>query len=242
LRRQIEMMERRGVPLGDCFEVRDGISTGFQPFPQRLIGRVEGGRFVSGDGTARPFDPAVHKKVIDGGEFNSFTPVRWAGRFIEYDKQHEHCPPHPGRSFNCQLRAPEIFDRAEKLLTRQTARGLIATVDRRRYFCRNSVHVSYPKDVRLSLDALCACLNARFYTDYLLAVTGESGNVFPQVHIADVKRLPVLPDLLKPEGEMARLGLELLAGLEAGRLRQEAVEARKARIEELLHAAFGLAG
>lgn len=293
LRRQIELMERHGVPLGECFEVRDGISTGFQPFPQRLIGRVEESRFVAGDGTVRPFDPRVHKKVIDGGEFHAFTPVRWAGRFIEYDKQHEHSPPHPGRPFNCQLRAPEIFDRSEKLLTRQTARGLIATVDRRRYFCRNSVHVSYPKLTlpvspvgrdpggegniplslgakgvaqasclppasvplspvgrgargeeapSLSLDALCACLNARFYTDYLLAVTGESGNVFPQVHIADVKRLPVLPALLRADGEMARLGVELLAGLEAARLPLEAVEARKGRIEELLRVAFGLAG
>ena len=159
----------------------------------------------------------------------------------------------------------EIFDRPEKLLTRQTARGLIATVDRRRYFCRNSVHVSYPKltlptlpnppadsasgwkgpsagQPAFSLDALCACLNTRFYTDYLLAVTGENGNVFPQVHIADLKRLPVLPYLLRPEGELARLGAELLAGLGKARLPQEAVETRRARIQEIIRTAFGLAG
>jgi len=243
LRRQIELMERHGVPLGECFEVRDGISTGFQPFPLRLIGRVEDDCFVAGDGSRRPFDPRIHKKVIDGGEFSAFTPVRWAGRYIEYDKRHEHDPPHPGRPFNCQLRHPEIYDRAEKLLTRQTARGLIATVDRRRYFVRNSVHVSFPKfPPALSLDALCACLNARFYTDYLLAVTGENGSVFPQVHIADLKRLPVLPALLKPDGELARLGAEILAGLGKARLPQAGIEARKARIEELLRAAFGLAG
>ncbi|MGD0092611.1 MAG: N-6 DNA methylase, partial [Planctomycetota bacterium] len=67
LRRQIELMERHGVPLGECFDVRDGISTGFQPFPQRLIGRVEDSRFIAGDGTILPFDPRVHKRVIDGG-------------------------------------------------------------------------------------------------------------------------------------------------------------------------------
>lgn len=257
LRRQVEVMERHGVLLGECFEVRDGISTGFQPFPLRLIGRVEGEWFLAGDGTRRPFDPRLHKKVIDGGEFHAFTPVRWAGRFIEYDKRHEHDPPHPGRPFNCQLRAPEIFDRPEKLLTRQTARGLIATVDRGRYFVRNSVHVSYPKiavplplvgrgageeRAALSVDALCACLNSRFYTDYLLAVTGENGSVFPQVHIADLKRLPVLPALLKPDGELARLGAELLAGLDKARLPEPAIEARKSRIQDLLRVAFGLAG
>ncbi|MCY3019612.1 MAG: hypothetical protein NTW87_11360, partial [Planctomycetota bacterium] len=232
-------------------EVRDGISTGFQPFPLRLIGRVEAGWFVSGDGARRPLDPRIHKKIIDGGEFHAFTPIGWAGRYIEYDKRHEHNPPHPGRPFNCQLRSPEIFDRPEKLLTRQTARGLIATVDRRRFFVRNSVHVSYPKiawhdrgtrAAEVSLDALCACLNARFYTDYLLAVTGENGNVFPQVHIADLRCLPLLPALLTPDGELARLGAELLAGLGKARLSEAAIAARRARIEELLRAAFGLAG
>ena len=71
---------------------------------------------------------------------------------------------------------------------------------------------------------------------------GENGSVFPQVHIADIKRLPILPKLLAPDGELARLGAELLAGLDKGRLAPPAVDARKARIEELLRAAFGFAG
>lgn len=265
-RRQIEAMERHGVPLSQLCEVRDGISTGFQPFPQRLLGRLETADaalaardsalithhsalvFVAADGTRVPFDPARHRKIIDGGEFQSFTPVQWAGRYIEYDKCHEHTPPHPGRPFNCQLRSPEVYDRAEKLLTRQTAKGLIATVDRARYFVRNSVHVTYPKPAgllwdracALSLDALCACLNSRLYSEYLLAVTGEDGSYFPQVHIADLRRLPLVPDLLAADGELAALGRELLAlhGEESRRLQE--IEARKARVEGLLRAAFGL--
>jgi tRNA1(Val) A37 N6-methylase TrmN6 len=213
LRRQVEMMERRGVPLGEHFDVRDGISTGFQPFPKRLLGRIQDGAFVAEDGTRETFDVARHRPVIDGREFAAFTPVRWEGRHIEYDKRHEHEPPHPGRPFNCQLRQASLYDRPAKMLTRQTARGLIATVDLNRYFVRNSVHVTYPRDeaAGFSLQALCACVNSAFYLRYFLAVTGEDGEIFPQVHVADIKRLPLQLELLKDGGRLAELGTQLLA-------------------------------
>ena len=242
LRRQIELMERHGAPLGDCFEVRDGISTGFQPFPQKLLGRAVGSQFVAADGTAHSFDAAIHRKVIDGCEFNAFTPIAWDGRYIEYNKAHEHTPPHPGRPFNCQLRDATLYDRAEKILTRQTARGLIATLDRERYFVRNSVHVSFqkPEHAALSLDALCACMNSKFYTDYFLAVTGENGDIFPQVHIADIKRLPILPGLLRADSPLANFGAEMLECHKAPLANADRIAALKTTIEEELTAAFGI--
>ena len=246
LRRQVELMERHGVPLSNCFEVRDGISTGFQPFPQRLLGKLDRSdkpNFVSANGTHRPFDPHLHKKIIDGGEFSAFSPIAWEGRYIEYDKAHEHSPPHPGRPFNCQLRDPALYDRPEKCLTRQTARGLIATLDRERYFVRNSVHVTFqkPEHEHLSLEALCACLNTKFYTDYFLAVTGESGEVFPQVHIADLKRLPILPGLLRPnpEGRVAEIGRQLLELHLSPKANAATIQPLKTSLEDELAAAFG---
>jgi SAM-dependent methyltransferase len=242
LRRQIELMERHGVPLSDCFEVRDGISTGFQPFPQKLLGRREGSRFVAADGSSRPFNPAVHKRIIDGCEFHAFTPIQWAGRYIDYDKRHEHTPPHPGRPFNCQLRDLSIYDRAEKIVTRQTAKGIIGTVDRDRFLVRNSVHVTFAKPNlplgELSLNGLCACLNSSFYTDYLLAMTGENGDVFPQVHVSDIRCLPILPGLLKPGGALAQLGTSLLASMATSQ--HDEVTALKTEVESLLSEAFGL--
>jgi len=271
LSQQLAGMERRGTPLGELFEVRDGISTGFQPFPLRLLGRVEDHVFVANDGTRTAFDPRKHMKVIDGAEFHAFTPVRWEGRWIEYDKTHEHAPPHPGRPFNCQLRERAIFDRPEKLLTRQTAKGLIATVDRERFFVRNSVHVTFiklphqpPRPGKLerrssvgagstlengrrasdrftrqySLPALCACLNTPYYERYYLAVTGEDGKVFPQVHIADLKRLPLLPDLLRPGGALEAMGEELFRLHAPGQQMGYRIAELKQRVEQLLKAAF----
>lgn len=242
VRLQIEAMDRLGRPLGELFDVRDGISTGFQPFPKRLIGRVEGHAFEADDGTRAVFDPRKHMRIIDGAEFSAYSPVRWEGRWIEYDKTHEHVPPHPGKPFNCQLRERAIFDREAKLLTRQTARGLIATVDRERYFVRNSVHATYPKPgaCELSLEALCACLNASFYDRYFLAVTGENGKVFPQVHIADLKRLPLLAALLAPAGALDGLGRELLRLHQPGQGAAEEIAACKARVDLVLEQAFGL--
>ncbi|MCZ7644113.1 MAG: N-6 DNA methylase [Planctomycetota bacterium] len=258
LRRQVRLMEKHGVPLEEYFEVRDGISTGFQPFPHKLLGRLSPGGldFVADDGTHRPFDPGVHVRVLDGGEIASYAPMRWEGRWLEYDKRHEHQPPHPGRSFNCQLRERAIFDRDEKLLSRQTARGLVATLDRERFFARNSLHVTYVRpgvelpepeapggtnrSRALSLAALCACFNSAFYTRYFLAVTGEDGGVFPQVHIADVRRLPILPGLLRKGGPLHALGGELLA-LHATEPRDETgIAHAKQAVENLLQAAFGM--
>ncbi len=258
LRTQIGRMEKHGVPLGDLFDVRDGISTGFQPFPKRLLGTVSEGIFTSQEGSSKPFNPGVHKRIIDGSEFNKFTPIQWAGRYIEYDKTHEHVPPHPGRPFNCQLRDASLYDRAEKLITRQTAKGIIATVDRERYFVRNSVHVTFAKaamdlDVEgrdfdfackpvqqpsISLDALCVCLNTTLYSDYLIAVTGENGVVFPQVHISDLRTLPILPGLLKPGGELDGLGSAILDMHSQSITPSKDVRALMDEVQLLLEAAF----
>ena len=244
LQRQIDMMEKHGVKLSDYFETRDGISTGFQPFPKQLLGTSNGVVFTTQEGVESRFDPAIHKKIIDGSEFNAFTPVQWAGRYIDYNKHHEHFPPHPGRPFNCQLRDPELYDRAEKLLTRQTAKGLIATVDRQRYFVRNSVHVTFCKTglpFDISLDALCACFNTRLYSDYFVAVTGEGGDVFPQVHIADLKCLPILPGLLKIDGELDTLGAALLDMHSQSIAPSNDIRMLLAEVQSVLEAAFDIA-
>ena len=40
-------MGRTGAALSDVAQTRDGISTGFKPFPEKLLGRRDGMRFIA---------------------------------------------------------------------------------------------------------------------------------------------------------------------------------------------------
>lgn len=114
------------VDFGTICDIRDGISTGYQPFPAVLIGRRSGDLFVAENSDSEQFDPLVHKPVIDGSEFHALTQIKWEGRYIKYDKRIEQNPrPLPGRSFNCQLREQWIFDTVPRIVSRQTANRLI---------------------------------------------------------------------------------------------------------------------
>jgi len=83
-------------------------------------------------------------------------------------------------------------------------------------------------------------MNSKFYTDYFLAVTGENGDIFPQVHIADIKRLPILPGLLRADSPLANFGAEMLECHKAPHANAERIAALKTTIEEELAAAFGI--
>jgi len=208
-----------GMPMERLFETRDGISTGFRPFPDRLLGLRRGEYFISRDGERAPFTARLHKPVIDGSEISAYRGVRWEGRYIRYDKRIEKTPEPPaGRRFNCQLRDAAIFDRPVKLLTRQTADRLVATVDADRFYCRNSIHVTYPlpeREGEVSVEALMMLLNSRLMNYYYRMTTQEIGRAFPQVHVSSLRTLPVAGELVENCCELAVLGrLALADGIE----------------------------
>jgi hypothetical protein len=191
----ITKVKRVSVSLGDVYEVRDGISTGFKPFPELLLGQKEGKEFVSLNGNKEPFDQKIHKKVIDGGEFNKYTKINWEGRYIRYDKKIEYHPkPKQGRPFNCQLRDKEIFEQNPKICSRQTSNRLITTLDTDTYYTRNSIHNIYPKSENageLKIEYVLALLNSKLLNYIYLKSTQEIGKVHPQVHISDLRKLPI---------------------------------------------------
>jgi len=208
-----------GTPMERLFETRDGISTGFRPFPDRLLGLRRGEYFISRDGERAPFTARLHKPVVDGSEIGAYRGVKWEGRYIRYDKRIEKTPEPPaGRSFNCQLRDAAIFDRPVKLLTRQTADRLVATVDAGRFYCRNSIHVTYPlpgREGEVSAEALMMLLNSRLMNYYYRMTTQEIGRAFPQVHVSSLRTLPVAGELVENCCELAVLGrLALADGIE----------------------------
>jgi hypothetical protein len=190
----ISKVKAASVPLGEVYEVRDGISTGFKPFPELLLGQKNGKDFVSLNGDKEPFDQKIHKKVIDGGEFNKYTKISWEGRYIKYDKRIEYHPkPKQGRPFNCQLRDREIFEQNPKICSRQTSNRLIMTLDADTYYTRNSVHNIYPNSESgdLKIEYILALLNSKLLNYVYLKSTQEIGKVHPQVHISDLRKLPI---------------------------------------------------
>ena len=214
--------------LHDLCDIKDGISTGFKPFPEMLLGKKDGKRFVNRLGTSERFAPALHKPVIDGGDFSRFGPVDWKGVYIRYDKRTERTPkPAPGRSFNCQLRERSIFERAEKVLSRQTARELVTTVDRNRFYTRNSVHTIFflPRFTRALSHAALACfLNSRLANFFYTKEFQETGRVFPQVHIRHLGHIPADRRFLAKGGRLDRLAARIM--------RDPAPETRDRIIEE----------
>jgi hypothetical protein len=191
--RLIDKIKGNAIRLSSLCHINDGISTGFKPFPEILLGRKVGNEFITLGGNREPFSERIHKKIIDGGEFNRFTSVDWEDRYIKYDKSIEQNPrPIKGRPFNCQLRENYIFESVPKIISRQTANSLIATIDTERYYTRNSIHNTFGlKDRNLSLYFVLSLFNSKVLNYYYTKTTQEIGEILPQVHIVDVKQLPI---------------------------------------------------
>ncbi|MGH2442759.1 MAG: N-6 DNA methylase [Chloroflexota bacterium] len=93
---------------------------------------------------------------------------------------------------------PDLQARPEKIVLRQTADTLIATIDRSQMLMGRSVIAITPESCA-SLHALLACLNSRLLTLLYRALAGEEGRILPQVKVARLASLP-MPE---PHGSIA---------------------------------------
>lgn len=244
----ISKAKTSSVLLEEVYEVRDGISTGFKPFPEILLGKRQGQYFVSLNGNKEAFDAEVHKKVIDGGEFNKFTKIYWEGRYIKYDKKIEYNPkPKQDHPFNCQLREKEIFEQKVKILSRQTSNRLIMTLDQNRYYTRNSVHNIYPKDggKDLNIKYVLAVLNSSLLDYIYIKSTQEIGKVHPQVHISDLRKLPIKKVSMDEQQPIIGLVDRILAITEDEQylenpIKQNKVKEFMCQIDQIVYKLYGL--
>lgn len=198
-------IENENLPLSFYCEIKDGISTGFKPTPERILGHKDGDLFVSLNGERMHFNSAYHKPIIDGGEFQRFTGIQWKGRYIWYDKKHEKNPPPPkGKSFNCQLREQWIFETTPRIIYRQTSDRLISTIILENYYTRNSIHnviIKNPKEI--SLFFILGVLNSNLLNWIYRTKSQETGKVHPQVHIKHTSTLPI-PKFNFPNDQFVR--------------------------------------
>jgi len=205
----IELLARlrsENAKIEDYYDSKDGINPGRRDFRPYLLGRVVNSYFIPdaypGDGKPlehelakpEPFDSAIHRKSLRGSDFSEYSQLEDSGTYLRYDERIAYVQEFfvSGTNWSVQLREKEIFDRDQKVVTRQTAPTLIATLDEERRFPINNVHSHYPKteNSRHSCLLLLAIINSRLLRFAYQTLTEETGKVFPQVHLSKIRNLP----------------------------------------------------
>ena len=176
-------MERGTVPLGCLAEVRDGVNPGPREFRQRIL---------NPPGPPRP----TWRPVIEGRHVTRYRLLP-TERVLDYDLAL--LTPELRRK-GASFRKPRLFA-GTKLVSRQTADRLIFALDAMGCCTLNSVHNTLARDGRRStLLFLLGLLNSRLLSFYYRARSQETRRVFPQVHIAALRQLPVPAlDLSRPD-------------------------------------------
>ncbi len=185
----LDAIEKISKPLGEYFEVRDGIN------PANMTARL---LVQTSEDLDRPF-----RKVLRGKDIGSYQ-LNWDQFWVRYD---------PGfvnkdEGEYCFLREERIFTERPKILTRQTADRIVATLDEDGYYAMNTLHVTLPLNGFMDLKSLLALYNSKLLNYYYRIVFPDTERVFPQVKTVNVEKLP----LAKLNGESVELG-SLVDGL-----------------------------
>jgi adenine-specific DNA-methyltransferase len=172
----ISRLKKRGKPLSEYCYVEDGINPG--PFREWLITSSK--------------ESSKHVKVIEGRTFNRYLPIKWEGKWLLWDKEalRKKQKSHPNSI--AVLGDAKRFMVAEKIVTRQTAHGIIATLDTNKFFCTNSVHTTRKKPgCTFDIRYLLGLMNSRLISFYYQNEFKEKESTFPQVKVNKLRTIPI---------------------------------------------------
>ena len=148
-----------------------------------------------------------YEKWLEGNEVSRFS-IQWSGRYICYDKtlvdeelkrkqQKAKLQAKNKSDFEklsrsgVWLRKPDVF-RQVKILTRQNARQLIGVLDDgNKFFVKNSLHCALLKDKFYNLRYILGLINSRLIDFYFQNSIGNTGEIFSQMKIAYITKLPI---------------------------------------------------
>jgi len=199
-----EKIAANAIPLKEIAHVRDGINPAFAEFRNRVLSDTKKAK--------------TYQRLIEGADITPFK-VKARELFINYDKSLV-TPELQKRGVS--LREEWIFTSPLKLVNRQTADKLIFALDDNKLCSLNSVHNTILREdchqalnlnknsirngnatyemQKAMLHFLLGILNSRLMNYYYRSITRETAKAFPQVHIADLKELPVrVPDEMQFE-------------------------------------------
>jgi len=206
--RLMDKIKKGNVPIESYFEIKVGINAGRRDFRDCFLGYKDGEMFIPNaykqEGTnnhwlshPEKFNKDIHKPTINGRNFTSFSKIEWDGTFLRYSQDVAYIEEFyvVGTRWSAQLREKSHYDRDVKVVSRQTAKTIIATIDTNRYFPLDTVHVYYPNDFAFKHGYDCLVLvgflNSYVMRYYYQNLSQETGKVFPQVHISKLKTLPI---------------------------------------------------
>lgn len=125
-----------------------------------------------------------------GRDFDRYTAVGRSG-WLRHDPQRLL---EGGEALSLNL---ATYGLAEKIVFRQTADRIVATLDRSRSAMGRSV-IAITAEGPVSLRALLACLNSQLFTALYRARAGEEGRTLPQVKVGRMAALPLPEVALHP--------------------------------------------
>jgi len=118
--------------------------------------------------------------VLDGRDIARYG-THWAGDFLEYDIERIH-----------SCKRTDIFERDEKIFFRRVGEGIVATLDRDRFYALNTLVVVTPKPPsQHALSYVLGIFNSRLLDYYYRTFLKSSKRTFSEVQARQVGQLPL---------------------------------------------------
>ena len=107
----------------------------------------------------------------------------------------------------------EAFGRKEKIIWRQTAPCVVATLDTNYIWFRNTIQCAWIRDEysgKISMQTALAIFNSKYIRYQYNKLVQESGRVFPQVKLTHLKKLPMVIPCKEMDEEMKSITERIL--------------------------------
>src|SRR4030043_1938328 len=121
----------------------------------------------------------MYKPYLRGEDFQKYDLNPQESRWISYGE------------WLAELRPSAPFFVPKKIIIRQTADTLIATIDDKQYLNLNNVHNLVLKEKGYSLKFMLSLINSRFLSFIHRVLVPEFGRVFAEVKIVNLEKLPI---------------------------------------------------
>jgi len=177
IRAVLSRIREAGVSLETLAKVEDGVNPG----PLR-------GRLVSSHAT-----DARQLRLVEGRDIARYSPLSWRHHYLLWDEELVRDLRRQRSGSLAVLGCRERFLVQEKIVTRQTARGITGTLDRDGFCCTNSAHTTRLLDPGgpFRCAFLLGVLNSELASFYYRHHHGETTGAFPKVKVRKLRQLPV---------------------------------------------------